>query len=266
MTWPVHTEQVAHFVAYLSITGKALSTTKTYLAGLSAEHKLRGMSDPTDEFLIKKLLKGFAKNAKNTDSRFPITFERLKLLIGCVPNICRDTYEASLFKTAFTLAFFGCFRLSELVGQGTSLEAKGGRSGITVSDVRIEMPTAKVRISASKTDQMADGHTVTLHHIPSASQVCPVLALAEYSRKRPGTTGPFLIHNCGSPLTRYQFHAVLKKAASFLGWPIDKFASHSFRIGATTTAILNGASERQIKQLGRWKSAAWKSYCRPDRA
>ena len=66
----------------------------------------------------------------------------------------------------------------------------------------------------------------------------------------------------GSDLTRYQFQAVLRKAADFLGWQSEKFASHSFRIGAATTAAMNGVPEETIMKKGRWKSGAVKSYFR----
>ncbi|RXN33881.1 poly [Labeo rohita] len=42
----------------------------------------------------------------------------------------------------------------------------------------------------------------------------------------------------------------------------DNFSSHSFRIGAATTAAQKGLSQQQIQALGRWSSEAFKSYIR----
>ena len=42
----------------------------------------------------------------------------------------------------------------------------------------------------------------------------------------------------------------------------DKFAGHSFQIGATTTAGRCGIQESLIKTLGRWESAAYLCYMR----
>ncbi|MGL5102545.1 MAG: hypothetical protein ACRC6N_08390, partial [Plesiomonas sp.] len=50
------------------------------------------------------------------------------------------------------------------------------------------------------------------------------------------------------------------------GIPADNFSSHSFRIGAATTAAQKGLSQHQIQTLGRWSSEAFKSYIRSDRS
>ena len=49
---PVDVNVVQHFVAYLSLQGKAYSTVRTYLAGLGSKHKLNGLPDPTGSFLV----------------------------------------------------------------------------------------------------------------------------------------------------------------------------------------------------------------------
>ena len=46
------------------------------------------------------------------------------------------------------------------------------------------------------------------------------------------------------------------------GLPRGKYSSHSLRIGGATTAIMYGASEAQLKIMGRWKSDAFKKYIR----
>ncbi|XP_074650158.1 uncharacterized protein LOC141905243 [Tubulanus polymorphus] len=48
------------------------------------------------------------------------------------------------------------------------------------------------------------------------------------------------------------------KLISFLGLPVVSYTSHSFRIGAAT----NGVPEPVIRELGRWKSDAFKRYIR----
>ena len=74
-TLPIDERVIQHFVAYLSLQGKAFSTAKTYLAGLSSKHKLNGFPDPTDSFLVKKVMKGLSRSKKSKDSRYPVTFK-----------------------------------------------------------------------------------------------------------------------------------------------------------------------------------------------
>ena len=260
----------------MSISGKSAATVRTYLSGISAAHKIKNWQDPTDNFLIEKLLKGLAKESKSKDTRYPITLQRLESLVGCLHAICHSKYEESLFKAAFTMTFAGCFRMSELIGQGKRLEEVGGRSGLLMIDIKALFPTIRLKLRGSKTDQYGIGQMVEMQPMPANKSVCPVMALADYLTRRPGSTGAMvpepgtpgslLIHKDGSKLSRYQFQAVIKKAAMYLGWPPEAYSSHSFRIGAATSAAMRGDSAQEILTLGRWKSEAFKAYCRADRA
>jgi hypothetical protein len=49
---------------------------------------------------------------------------------------------------------------------------------------------------------------------------------------------------------------------TFAGLNLKNYKSHSFRIGAATTAWAKGFSEEQIQQIGRWNSEAFKKYIR----
>ena len=260
---PVSTEIIPHFVAYLSLSGKSFSTARTYLAAISAKHKINNMQDPTNSFLVKKLMLGFSHSAPSKDARFPITFTRLKQLIPCLDLICNDSSEALLFKTAFTLAFFGFFRVSELLGQQQSLHR--GRAGIQRHNIQLSRDKVVIKLLGSKTDQQRKGQSVPLTQVGDAPEVCPIRILLQYLQQRPKSEGLLLIHRNRSPLTRYQFQAVLKKAAHFLGWPTHGYSSHSFRIGAATTASMNGLPIATIMEKGRWKSGAVKGYLRIDR-
>lgn len=257
--WPSPPQHILHFAASLSLSGKSHSTARTYLAGLSAKHKLNGWDDPTDNFLLKKLFQGLAKTDCRKDNRLPVTFQKLRQLIAALPAVCSSSYEVKLFTSVYTLAFFGFFRVSELVGQHQA--SKRGREGLTLSSLELGDKLC-VTLAGSKTDQQNRGAEIQISRVTGFADVCPVLALSGYLHVRGARPGPLFTHFSGKPLTRYQFQAVLKKAAAVLSWDTRNYSSHSFRIGAATTAALNGLPLDEIMAKGRWKSAAVNRYVR----
>lgn len=93
-------------------------------------------------------------------------------------------------------------------------------------------------------------------------QLCPLRALSKYIHIRGSLPGP-LFRLSGNPVSRREFVRVLQTTLQSMGIPSDKFNSHSFRIGAATTYAQKGASDAQIRILGRWKSDAFKLYIHP---
>ena len=54
------------------------------------------------------------KNPQQSDIRTPISLELLKKLISSLQWICNSDYEACMFSSAFSLAYFAMLRVSEL--------------------------------------------------------------------------------------------------------------------------------------------------------
>ncbi|XP_070197283.1 uncharacterized protein [Littorina saxatilis] len=264
LSWPASEKDIAHFVAHLSLLGRVYSTVRTYLSGISSKHKLNGWSDPTEAFLVKKLLKGLARLTSKKDSRFPITFNRLKQIVAILPVIYSSSYEAVMYKAAFTVAFFGFLRISEIVGQEGSLH--GGRLPLQLNQINLNNISLQLWLHASKTDQSGQGCYANMTRVGDSPDVCPVLAMQHFLVARPNMLDSLFIHFDGSCLTRYKFQAVLKKATHTLGWGAAGFSSHSFRIGAATTAAINAVPMQTIMQKGRWLSLAVRKYVRPDKA
>ena len=236
-------DQVVQFIAYMSACNCAPSTIRTYISGLSFWYKVQGCEDVTKAFIVTKLLEGAKRGGGTLDNRVPITLNILTKLVQALDKICVSSYEISLFRAAFCLAFFGFLRVGEFTSKSlTSCDSRP----LQFNDVDIigvdGCRQVKMTIRQSKTDQL--GKSVTLLLSETASPVCPLNALSNFLRVRNPNTpqdSQLLIYFNGNPLTRYQFSAILTKCFRFSNVLNGRFRSHSFRIGAATEAAMRGS-------------------------
>ena len=192
------------------------------------------------------------------DMRLPVTQELLIKIISVLPSICFNKFEQALFAAAYSIAFHAFLRVGEICADS---KAVSGDHVIMFHHVKILPSSVVIQLQSSKTDQVGNGIEIPIgkshDHI-----ICPVTLLKVYFAMRSGCKGQLFMHFDNTPLTRFQFSAVLKKSLSFLGIPNARYGSHSFRIGAATSAAMRGVPHEQIQLMGRWKSNAYKSYIR----
>ena len=120
----------------------------------------------------------------------------------------------------------------------------------------------QVRLRQSKTNQCGPPQLVHISAINTTS--CPVKAMYNYLKIKPrnNNNNCLFCHADGSPLSRYQFGAVLSKVIRSLQLNEAIFKTHSFRIGAATWLAKQGFSDDTIKKMGRWTSDSFKKYIR----
>ena len=95
--------------------GLSPATVTTYISGIGYTHKARGLEDKTNNFLITKMLEDLRrKRVKSSDVRAPVTLDLLRRLIQALQKVCTSNYEACLFYSAYTLAFFALLRIGEI--------------------------------------------------------------------------------------------------------------------------------------------------------
>ncbi|XP_022103377.1 uncharacterized protein LOC110986066 [Acanthaster planci] len=262
--WPAPCTHIAAFIAFLSLEGLAPSTIGTYLAAVAYIHKINNWPDPTDNFLVHKLREGCRRLGRSTDTRRPITIDLLGKICNILGATTSSIDEAALFRAAFLLAFFGFLRVGEFT---VSRKSDDQSRILNYKDVWVLGSTPEllvIKLRFSKTDQRGESAELQFHRQPH-SAICPVGATLQYLQVRPKVAGPFFCHFDHSPLTTYQFNRMLRACLEALNLSPQGFSSHSFRIGAATSAALNGFSIVQIQQLGRWRSHAVKLYIRPDK-
>lgn len=255
--FPVSVANLALFLSFLVDKAYSPSTISTYVSAIGYVHKLRGAQDPTSTFLISKLLKACHKMKKPADSRLPIDKPILSKLMQAVNTTCNDLYRRLMFRAMFSLAFHAFLRIGEItVRPGQHLNPHLIlRDQLVVKDAFMECKFTSYKHS--------QGQPFLLRITPDpASNNCPIQVMSQYLNIRGDLPGPLFQYPTGGAILRTDFSHRLKTALSFCGLSTAVFKGHSFRIGAATAAAQGGCSDSQIRQLGRWKSDAFKQYIR----
>ena len=256
--WPPHANELVEFVSYLTYKQFSPNTIKSYISGISYYCKLYNLQDTTQTFLLRKVLMGLGRWNNRTDNRKPITLEILHNIIQLLPTICKSMYESALFSAIFTTAFYGYFRMGELVQN--SCHDPG--HAIQIEDVTYNTHTNAIHIflKHSKTDQVGKGATVIIS--PTRQSLCPVITIRAYMQMRHRSPGTFFCHLSGKPATRYQVSAIFNMVIEKIGLDKQTYKFHSFRIGAATSDWAMGVNEHDIAIKGRWKSRCLYRYIR----
>ena len=119
-----------------------------------------------------------------------------------------------------------------------------------------------LNIKQSKTDQLRKGVKVVIGR--TNDDLCPVSALLSYLSHRGNFPGPLFCWQNKIPLSKSKFVSHVRLGLLRANLPADKYAGHSFWIGAATTAASAGIEDSTIQTLGRWQSSSYLLYIRLD--
>ena len=262
---PTSEETLMMFASYLAKGGLSHQTIKVYLSAVRNLHVTKGQHLDYTAALTPRLemvLKGIKKDSAHHNPpqiRLPITvniMQSIRRILAMSP----EDHNSIMIWAACSLAFSGFLRSSEFTVPSQS--EYDPASHLSPSDVSLDNPLQPsliyVTIKQSKTDPYRKGATICLAR--TASNLCPVLALLPYLVLRGSQPGPLFVMQDSAFLTRSKFTARLREILREAGIDDSKYASHSFRSGAATTAAEVGISETHIKMLGRWESDAYQVY------
>ena len=253
------------FVSYLASYNLSYPTIKVYLAGICSLHVVSGHDVTFHNQLTPRLhqvLKGIRKEKASTlpsRLRRPITRDimlKIKVTLLKSPN----SYHNIMMWVACCLAFFGFLRSSEFTiptQSGYDPEVHLSPKDVAV-DNRAKPRMLKVIIKQSKTDPFRQGVTLCLGK--TDSQLCPVDAFLPYMAVRGNQEGPLFIMADGRRLTRQLFSDSLDNILASLRIDSGEYNTHSFRIGAATSASEAGIPDCTIMMLGKWQSNAYQRY------
>ena len=232
------------FVTHLANHNLAYSTIRVYLAAVCCVHVAEGKHNTFESQLTPRLLlvmKGIHKLTSNISKpprvRFPITSDILQG-INTVLSAEPGSYFNKMMWAACCMAAFFSFLCS---------------SEFTVPsqyhfDPEVHLSLFDITLNGRRFPTMVCVHTVLSSLKPIPFGWVPTYIWAKLSRKfahsRPshsaGKPGPVFILYNGKMLTKSIFGSELDKILRKLDLPTCHYNTHSFRIGAATSAKQSG--------------------------
>ena len=206
--------------------GLQRSSVKGYLSAIRHLQILGGMGDP----LVASwpLLECTLNSLKLKQAKCPSMRSKIRLLITPVMLQLREVWEKE--------------------NNHPDPEAHLSDGDVSL-DSQSNPTVVRVRIKASKTDPFRKGVFVFLGI--TGNDLCPVAAMAAYLVIHGRNPGPFFRFQSGVPLSRELLVRHVRAALREKGIDDSKYAGHSFRIGAATSAAAVGVEDSLVKTLGR---------------
>lgn len=261
---PLSASTVSLFIAYLYKKQFAPSTISTYLSALGYVHKMLSLPDNTRSFLVDKLVTGSYRLSQTIDTRLPITVPILNKMLIALPTLSISSYEQCLFKALFLFAFSTFARIGELVSvKHIPQDHIVQLSDVSLSVVQGVVKEVTVSFRNFKHSIKEGAKMIPFSDSNTGTSESAINSLVLYLQRRPKSPGPLFCLTSGQPLTRTYFDKILHNCLAHCQLDSSKYKGHSFRIGAATAAAEKGWSDAKIRDMGRWKSNAFRKYIRP---
>ena len=239
---------VGLFMGFMHEKGYAPSSINSALSAISFVYKWRGQADPTNCFYVRSLQKGLGKFAR-PDKRQAISINDLKIMIQMLSG--HD--DRIMLSCIFSMAFFGLFRMGELVGSGNHV--------LMTENLRTDKDGIHITLPTYKHSKRP---ALILLKKKDSETICPVRAVEQYISTRPlSTAKQFFLCRTGKPISMVSVGKLVKELGMRMQ-PTRSLNGHSFRIGGATQAAIEGLSDDEIKRLGRWESGAFTKYLRGE--
>ena len=252
--FPLVEEHLELFVCSLA-RRLAYDSIKVYLCSVQFFATMNGdrskISSMSHLYYVLRGIRICIGSSRRRPLRRPITIPLLHRLWNHI-HLSFCPHDASMLAAATSLAFFGLLRSSEFTSPSAN---KWSHDSLSFQDIKVINNILTVQIRGSKTDPFKFGSTIRIG--PNSSKLCPVKAMEKYLSLSPLSVGPVFRFSDGTFLTRQFLSSILASC-----FPNGHINTHSFRIGAASTAASVGVPDSTIQILGRWSSNAFHRYLR----
>ena len=217
------------------------STIKVYISAICNLHVMSGQHHHFANQLtprLEQVLRGIKRDQScrlPARVRLPITIQIMQQIKEHLLKRPHD-YNNILMWAICCTAFFGFLRCSEFtVPKETDYDPNVHLSYADVAvDCKSNPRMIQIHIKQSKTDPFRKGVKLSLGRTDCV--VCPVSAILAYLAVRGAQPGPLFLTGHNKALTRPHFSSALTAILTDIGLPVHSFNTHSFRIGAATSA------------------------------
>ena len=264
--WPINENIRNGFVIWCFDQGKvSANTVDKYLVHLNSIQSFLGFKKfKKSKNLTKTLLKGFKnanslKNNKfNSPTRKAITFHLLKEIKSKIVSTFKEKILAKTFWCICCMAFFGCFRLGEILTKNKKVFDPN--VDLLWKDIKIHRKSVSINIKSQK---ISSGYSNKIYLFNfKDKKFCPVqnirsLKHAQCKAKLFNPNWPVFRSKKTVFVTQKDVNCFLKTT-----FPHTKISGHSFRAGIPTS-IANFpdlTNDNHAMGWGRWRSKAFASY------
>ena len=255
---PVSIPHLSIFVSYLHTQSYSPASIVAHTSSIGYIHRLMGLPNPVAATIIQKLLAGVTKVSPPSPPRLPITIGILVSLIESIDQVIVHHYHRALLKAMITVGFFGLMRIGELT------RSKEKVVPLSIQQLTFCHSYISISITHFKHNQSLLPLEIPIQ-FQSLPQICPVRHLTYFLSLRGYEPGPLFCFPTLSPIPRQFFSKHLSRLISFSGFQVERYKSHSLRIGGASYYASLGYSDAQIRLLGRWESNAFVRYIRSSR-
>ena len=221
-----------------------------------------------DSFILRSMIRGkenleiYSEDVKKT--RKVMTLALLKILGHEISQQNWSNNSKQVIWGSFTLAFFGCLRLGEILPQNENSFCK--EDTLLWEDIKIISENHILIHLKTPKSKLPEGEFVDIFSFKGYG-VCPVKALLRLNQSSlPHTqTSPVFQFSTGICLTRRKVNEILQTLLrEHIGEEASHVTGHSFRAAIPSVLAMHPtvASSSDIMGWGRWRSDAYLTYTR----
>ena len=259
-------DRVVAFAAYMIEIKKIQSSTlKSYISPIKHMLKVDGYEWQDNRVYFHSLIRSCRLSNDVVKTRLPIQFGMFELLLFEIERKLGTTqpYLETMYKTLFSLAYYGLMGVGELAWGDHSIKAKNIHIAANKNKILILLYSSKTHDKESKPQEIkisSNECTGSKHKF-----FCLFTLVRNFLQIRGDYASDgeqFFIMADKSPVTPAQVRNMLRMLITALNLNPRVYDCHSFRIGQGTNLLKFGFDVETIKKLGRWKSNAVYKYMR----